>query len=405
MYVIQSGTVELMKKTRRGEGKSFATLEKGDFFGEMSILEDVPRTATARAKTDCELIRIDQSTFDEMLRHNTEIAVRMLRKLSRRLRETTKLLEETTGMAPSLDEASEVSLSTSSRHRTHRIVAESGEEFFLSNEDERPSADRPVRHPARRGPGQLDNQRSVSRRHSKIMRRQLLHRGGVGTITGRSSTASDPTGQPMTIRTATVFASGSSTDVQGEAGLGRRSASRPSARSQAPGHPARTARDLAGAGVETVLDLLLHLPFRYEDRTNLASIRTLVNQQPCVTVRRRLSARLIRTPRRASRSSAILDDGTGSLRLVFFSQPSSPDGSRAGRSGRTGPFLSLVSGRPRSGESADRESLEGKKKARVRAEPRPRPAVRRAGQIALVAASFDLRLPDSARMRRLSMTF
>ncbi|HSB35407.1 MAG TPA: cyclic nucleotide-binding domain-containing protein, partial [Thermoanaerobaculia bacterium] len=58
MYVVQSGTVEVFKRAGRGEEKLLATLEKGDFFGEMSILEDVPRTATARAKTDCELVKI-----------------------------------------------------------------------------------------------------------------------------------------------------------------------------------------------------------------------------------------------------------------------------------------------------------------------------------------------------------
>jgi CRP-like cAMP-binding protein len=205
MYVIQSGTVELMKRTRRGDGKNVATLEKGDFFGEMSILEDVPRTATARARTDCELIRINQSTFDEMLRHNTEIAVRMLRKLSRRLRETTKLLEETTGMAPSLDEASEVSMSSASRHRTHRLVAEGGEEFFLSSEDEttvgrvdpvtgiRPDVDL----------AQLDNQRSVSRRHSKIIRSGsgFVVVEEIGTMNGTFvNGVRIQTGQPVSIK-------------------------------------------------------------------------------------------------------------------------------------------------------------------------------------------------------------
>ncbi len=205
MYVIQSGTVELMKKTRGGDGKSFATLEKGDFFGEMSILEDVPRTATARAKTDCELIKINQSTFDEMLRHNAEIAVRMLRRLSRRLRETTKLLEESTGMAPSLDQASDISKSSSSRHRTHRLVAEGAEEFFLSSEDEttvgridpvtgiRPDVDL----------AQLDNQRSVSRRHSKIIRSGsgFVVVEEIGTMNGTFvNGVRIQTGQPVTIK-------------------------------------------------------------------------------------------------------------------------------------------------------------------------------------------------------------
>ena len=85
MYVIQSGSIEIAKRVK-DEMKTLSVLEKGDFFGEMSILEDVPRTADAIARTDVELVRINQSTFDEMLRHNGEIAVRMLRKLSRRLR-------------------------------------------------------------------------------------------------------------------------------------------------------------------------------------------------------------------------------------------------------------------------------------------------------------------------------
>ena len=96
MFIIQSGTVELLK-TIGGETRVLATLEKGDFFGEMSVLEDVPRTASARAKTDVELVRINGATFDAMLKWNTEIAIRMMRKLSRRLREVTAMLEESLG--------------------------------------------------------------------------------------------------------------------------------------------------------------------------------------------------------------------------------------------------------------------------------------------------------------------
>jgi CRP-like cAMP-binding protein len=171
MYVIQSGSVDVFKKAARGEEKLLATLEKGDFFGEMSILEDVPRTASARAKTDCELLKINQSTFDEMLRHNGEIAVRMLRKLSRRLRETTKLLEQSTGVAPAMDGASAIVSRGGERHEIYRLSTETGEEFFLNREGEttigridpvtgiRPDIDL----------ANLDTQRSVSRRHAKIV--------------------------------------------------------------------------------------------------------------------------------------------------------------------------------------------------------------------------------------------
>jgi ATP-dependent DNA helicase RecG len=80
---------------------------------------------------------------------------------------------------------------------------------------------------------------------------------------------------------------------------------------------------LAEAGVETALDLLLHLPFRYEDRTRIAPIAALVPEGPAVTVKGEvLSARLIRTRRRGfTIFEAILDDGSGTVRLVFFNQP------------------------------------------------------------------------------------
>ncbi len=99
MYIVQSGTVELLKEIG-GSTRVLSTLEKGDFFGEMSVLEDLPRTASARAKTDVELVRINGATFDAMLKSNTEIAVRMMRKLSRRQRELTGMLEEALDLAP-----------------------------------------------------------------------------------------------------------------------------------------------------------------------------------------------------------------------------------------------------------------------------------------------------------------
>ena len=137
----------------------------------MSILEDVPRTAGARARPRCELLKINQSTFDEMLRHNGEIAVRMLRKLSRRLRETTKLLEQSTGIAPALDEVVGHPFEGRGAPRDLPPRDRRGEEFFLNREGEttigridpvtgiRPDVDLT----------NLDTPRSVSRRHAKIV--------------------------------------------------------------------------------------------------------------------------------------------------------------------------------------------------------------------------------------------
>ena len=86
MYIVQSGRVRLFRDLE-GALTELGEMEKGDFFGEMSILEGLPRSSSAEATENSELIEINSSTFDKMIRGNIEIAVRMLRKLSIRLRE------------------------------------------------------------------------------------------------------------------------------------------------------------------------------------------------------------------------------------------------------------------------------------------------------------------------------
>ena len=86
MYIVQSGQVAI-RKTIAGKRKTVNVLEKGDFFGEMSVLERLPRTADAEVLEDTGVISINSATFGEMIRSNPEIAVRMLRKYSMRMRE------------------------------------------------------------------------------------------------------------------------------------------------------------------------------------------------------------------------------------------------------------------------------------------------------------------------------
>jgi CRP-like cAMP-binding protein len=92
MFIIQSGKVAIKKKVKDGD-TTLAVLEKGDFFGEMVILERAPRSATAVVEEAGDLIVINGETFGDMIRANPEIAVRMMRKQSIRLRETNKQLE------------------------------------------------------------------------------------------------------------------------------------------------------------------------------------------------------------------------------------------------------------------------------------------------------------------------
>lgn len=168
MYIIQSGVVEIIK-TIAGETRVLSTLEKGDFFGEMSVLEDVPRIASARAKTDVELVKINGAMFDTMLKSNTEIAVRMMRKLSRRLREVTAMLEDSAGRQAHEEEAPR-RRPAPPRDAYRLATADGATEFFLNREGDtlvgRADPVTGITPDVDLTP--LDSQRSTSRRHAKL---------------------------------------------------------------------------------------------------------------------------------------------------------------------------------------------------------------------------------------------
>ena len=178
MYIIQSGTVELLKSIG-GETRVLSTLEKGDFFGEMSVLEDLPRTASARAKSDVEVVRINGALFDSMLKNNPEIAIRMMRKLSRRLREASAMLEAGMGTPPpseeekSREKAKEKPMSRKAEPERDvcRLVSPDGkQEYFLNREGDtlvgRSDPVTGITPDIDLTP--LDTQRSTSRRHAKL---------------------------------------------------------------------------------------------------------------------------------------------------------------------------------------------------------------------------------------------
>lgn len=95
-YIVQSGRVEIFR-TMDGERKPVAQMEKGDFFGELSVLLGTPRADNAEALEKSDLIVINSTLFDQMIRSNIEIAVRILRKLSLRLQETSERLQAAPG--------------------------------------------------------------------------------------------------------------------------------------------------------------------------------------------------------------------------------------------------------------------------------------------------------------------
>ncbi|MFT3915638.1 MAG: Crp/Fnr family transcriptional regulator [Anaeromyxobacteraceae bacterium] len=92
MYVVHQGRVTIAKKVG-GVEKILASLGPGEFLGEMSILNNKPRSATATCAEDSKLLVIDAKTYEAMIRGNAEIAVRLIKKLAERLQEADEHIE------------------------------------------------------------------------------------------------------------------------------------------------------------------------------------------------------------------------------------------------------------------------------------------------------------------------
>ena len=88
-YIIKTGAVTLSRRDRVGQDQAFLTLRTGEIVGEMSLIVDIHRTATAIIKDDCEAIVINRDSFDYHLDRLNPFILRILRLLVKRLKDTT----------------------------------------------------------------------------------------------------------------------------------------------------------------------------------------------------------------------------------------------------------------------------------------------------------------------------
>lgn len=89
-FIIASGKVYVTVITTEGKQTILATLQKGDFFGEMSILDGKPRSASIIAAGDCELFMLYRKPLLEILKKYPKITIQMLITMSQRLRRSNK---------------------------------------------------------------------------------------------------------------------------------------------------------------------------------------------------------------------------------------------------------------------------------------------------------------------------
>jgi len=91
-FVLMSGEVEVVKRKKSGGEVKLGTFKKGDFFGEMALLDGFPRSASVRAVTDCEAAVIVRWDFLGTIRAHPEVALDILKVLSSRLRNAERPL-------------------------------------------------------------------------------------------------------------------------------------------------------------------------------------------------------------------------------------------------------------------------------------------------------------------------
>ena len=92
-YIIESGRVQVSKTLSNGEEKVIGILEQNDIFGEMSLIDSLPRSATVLALEDCTISVMTQETFNNLAQHNPEVLMPILKVLAKRLRATLTLVE------------------------------------------------------------------------------------------------------------------------------------------------------------------------------------------------------------------------------------------------------------------------------------------------------------------------
>ena len=95
-YVIIEGEVRISKFIQNIGEEALAVLKAGDYFGEMALIDNCPRSAHAIANTDIEVLVIDKTDLDKILTMDRELGYKLLwsftRTLSKRLRETNEKL-------------------------------------------------------------------------------------------------------------------------------------------------------------------------------------------------------------------------------------------------------------------------------------------------------------------------
>jgi len=122
MYLIERGKVRISVQATDGRELTLTELGRGDFFGEMVLLDGQPRSANAAVAEESRLAVLSREHFLSFMRSNPNVALEMLTALAHRLRRTDELLRHSVTRNVNVEEAARLTLSD----RAADIIAEFG---------------------------------------------------------------------------------------------------------------------------------------------------------------------------------------------------------------------------------------------------------------------------------------
>jgi len=94
LFIVERGSIELTKKGKDGRPQQLAVCQPGDFFGEMALLEELPRSATARALEASDVFLLYKAKLDALLLTRPRAAVPVLRRLAQLLSARLRVASE-----------------------------------------------------------------------------------------------------------------------------------------------------------------------------------------------------------------------------------------------------------------------------------------------------------------------
>lgn len=93
LYILLSGRAKVQRSDAEGKEVILAVLGSGDWFGEMSMIDDAPRSASVITLESCDFMAIEKSSFKTMLMQSPEVSMAVMRGLVNRLREADRKIE------------------------------------------------------------------------------------------------------------------------------------------------------------------------------------------------------------------------------------------------------------------------------------------------------------------------